>query len=495
VITEHQRADCNEEEKAMFRTFTRKLTIVVSAGALLAAMMGAPVGAQDFRVEGAGLEAVPTSYRGPCPGLIKFAGKIQASAAGRVKYTIFRNDGGTGPEGFVDFEGPGVKLMEYSWTLGGGSVTHYEGWVAIRILSPNSYESNHAKFVLDCEGGKDQQPNGQPSPGQLNRKAEEYLQLQPSLAAPQREKLEKEMSGLKSLAEKTQPTLGAAVSKSNLDSAAIAAEFKAIAEENDATRREQLSAEFQARYEPQVIKWAETAHIDLAALRKGMIALSGLSNSGVVETKTLGITQGSQGGTQGGQTQPTPTPTPDSEGWATVPWHTRSRGQGTFGQGSVALETDHLFLDNTVLISGASIQTLAFVSRAIEVDAGVGRLHVSAIFPSVSYDLQSIALPFSSTATASGEAIVNLRLLDGRNVACSDSVRLARVWTFLGEAHSLGSAPVTLRCDYTRSERDRPGEYTLIAELESWTFTTGTSYSRVRVSGRLQDFSVGASRR
>jgi len=111
-----------------------------------------PVPAQDFRVEGAGLEAVPTSFSGPCPGLIKFQGKVQASAAGRVKYIYFRSDGATGPEGFIDFEGPGVKLVETTWTLGGESLTHFEGWVAIRILSPNKYVSNQAKFVLDCQG-------------------------------------------------------------------------------------------------------------------------------------------------------------------------------------------------------------------------------------------------------------------------------------------------------------------------------------------------------
>src|SRR5206468_6490299 len=115
------------------------------------------------------LEAAPINYRGPCPGLIKFQGKIQASAAGRVKYTYFRSDGGTGPEGFVDFEGPGVKLVETTWTLGGSSLTHFEGWVAIRILRPNSYESNQAKFVLDCQPGTDKQPDAQPGNSQQSK--------------------------------------------------------------------------------------------------------------------------------------------------------------------------------------------------------------------------------------------------------------------------------------------------------------------------------------
>lgn len=117
--------------------------------------------AQEFRVAGAGLEAVPTNYRGPCPGVIRFQGKIQASARGRVRYTYFYSDRATGPEGFVDFEGPDVKHVETTWTLGGASLTHYEGWSAIKILSPNGYVSNRARFGIDCQPGKEKQPASQ----------------------------------------------------------------------------------------------------------------------------------------------------------------------------------------------------------------------------------------------------------------------------------------------------------------------------------------------
>lgn len=119
------------------------------------------VTAQDFRVEGAGMEASPTTYNGPCPGTINLRGKIQASAAGKVKYTYVYSDGGSGPEGYLDFEAAGVKYVETTWRLGGAGLTHFAGWAALRILSPNELESNHAEFVLDCK------PDGttpQPSP-------------------------------------------------------------------------------------------------------------------------------------------------------------------------------------------------------------------------------------------------------------------------------------------------------------------------------------------
>src|SRR5687768_11547070 len=134
----------------MFQAIANKLKTVTCALGFITAL-ALPVAAQEFRVEGAGLEAVPTSHRGACPGLIKFEGKIQANTSGRVKYTYFRSDGAIGPEGFVDFEGSGVKRVETTWTLGGAGLTHYEGWVAIRIISPNSYESNKARFVVDCQ--------------------------------------------------------------------------------------------------------------------------------------------------------------------------------------------------------------------------------------------------------------------------------------------------------------------------------------------------------
>ena len=163
----------------MFQAITNKLKIIAYAAGLITAL-ALPVAAQEFRVQGAGLEAVPTSYHGPCPGLIKLQGKIQANGRGRVKYTYFYSDGATGPEGFVDFEGPGVKHVETTWRLGGASLTHYEGWGAIRIFSPNSYESNKAKFDMDCKSGKEKQPED----GQKEKRAEVYQKELPSLAGP-----------------------------------------------------------------------------------------------------------------------------------------------------------------------------------------------------------------------------------------------------------------------------------------------------------------------
>jgi hypothetical protein len=143
------------------QTFVTVLALLFLGIALICSRAAA---ARDFRVEGAGLEADPVSYSGPCPGLITFRGKIQASGAGRVKYTYSYSDGGSGPEGFVDFDGPGVKRVETTWRLGDARVLpRFEGWAMLKITSPNAYESNKAKFVLECKQGGSQ-PSSPPQP-------------------------------------------------------------------------------------------------------------------------------------------------------------------------------------------------------------------------------------------------------------------------------------------------------------------------------------------
>jgi hypothetical protein len=153
----------------------RNLLIAISIFSLVIALLISErvLARQELRVEVLGLEADPTSYSGQCPGLIKFKGRIQANGSVRVKYTYSYSDGGSGPEGFVDFEGPGVKNVETTWRLGDVSVLpRYEGWAMLKILSPNTAESNKAQFILDCkQSGAPQQPQPQPArPGAAEEK-------------------------------------------------------------------------------------------------------------------------------------------------------------------------------------------------------------------------------------------------------------------------------------------------------------------------------------
>src|SRR5262245_10442216 len=143
------------------------LTIAISIISLLMSLFTSRSNGvtQEFRVDGVGVEADPPNYSGSCPGMIKFKGKIQASAAGRVKYTWLRSDGATGPVEFVDFESAGLKYVETTWTLGAAALPHYEGWQQLKVLSPNELLSNQAQFVLDCKQSGDPQSLPQPKPG------------------------------------------------------------------------------------------------------------------------------------------------------------------------------------------------------------------------------------------------------------------------------------------------------------------------------------------
>ncbi|HEU4435772.1 MAG TPA: hypothetical protein VFR51_20465, partial [Pyrinomonadaceae bacterium] len=130
------------------------LTITVLLSLVAVWLVGNNAAAkQDFRVVSASLEASPTTSV-TCPALVTFKGKIEATDKGRVKYTWSYSDGASGPDGFVDFEGPGVKYVETTWRLGDPTILpHYDGFAMLKILSPNPYESNRAKFTVDCKQG------------------------------------------------------------------------------------------------------------------------------------------------------------------------------------------------------------------------------------------------------------------------------------------------------------------------------------------------------
>jgi hypothetical protein len=112
-----------------------------------------PPPTNEFRVIGATLTANPDNYVGRCPAKITFSGTITVNQAGRVKYTFIRSDGATDTRDlFLDFDGPGSKPVETSWTLGAAvpAFQPFRGFQSIKILSPNEMESNKAAFVMHC---------------------------------------------------------------------------------------------------------------------------------------------------------------------------------------------------------------------------------------------------------------------------------------------------------------------------------------------------------
>ncbi|HSP61462.1 MAG TPA: hypothetical protein VLQ90_00615, partial [Pyrinomonadaceae bacterium] len=113
--------------------------------------------AGNFTVTAAGLKADDATVSGPCPVTVKFGGYITTNGPGRVQYTFTRSDGATGPVFDLDFKGAGTQYVKTTWMLGGQGLTTYQGWQAIKTLSPNEFESSHetGSFVMKC-GGKTQ---------------------------------------------------------------------------------------------------------------------------------------------------------------------------------------------------------------------------------------------------------------------------------------------------------------------------------------------------
>jgi len=105
------------------------------------------------------LTASPLSYTGKCPAVIKFTGMISATEPTSVQYKFIRSDGASAPVQTLVFEKPGKKPVTTTWTLGGTELQTYEGWEAIRIISPRQVVSNRAKFSITCSG---QQPGREP---------------------------------------------------------------------------------------------------------------------------------------------------------------------------------------------------------------------------------------------------------------------------------------------------------------------------------------------
>jgi hypothetical protein len=93
---------------------------------------------------------------------VLFQGYITMNGPGTVTYRIVRSDGAMGPIESLAFPAAGSQPVITTWTLGDASILPtYAGWVALRVLTPNPVESDHAsaQFMMTCSG---QAPPAQP---------------------------------------------------------------------------------------------------------------------------------------------------------------------------------------------------------------------------------------------------------------------------------------------------------------------------------------------
>ena len=149
---------------------------------------GRPV--SNFAVTDAVLKADEAKLVGQCPVSVRFTGYITANGPGTVRYTYTRSDGATAPVFNLDFKKAGTMAVTSTWTLS----RNYEGWQAIKILSPNEIESSRemGTFAVQCATADTEQDANQPKqkPGQeQNEKPvqEKPIQEQPIAQTPSSE--------------------------------------------------------------------------------------------------------------------------------------------------------------------------------------------------------------------------------------------------------------------------------------------------------------------
>ncbi|PYS51442.1 MAG: hypothetical protein DMF68_04415 [Acidobacteria bacterium] len=140
---------CNQ----LYKSFKRSLF-----AAVLIAAFAATSAAQVFvfRVTNVSLRV---AYLRPtqCPLNVSLNAYITANGPGVVRYTFAHSEGpgilhDAGTHELV-FRAAGTQRVNTTWTFNDlGAASHYEGWVAIRILSPNPLESSHTTggFSLNC---------------------------------------------------------------------------------------------------------------------------------------------------------------------------------------------------------------------------------------------------------------------------------------------------------------------------------------------------------
>jgi uncharacterized surface protein with fasciclin (FAS1) repeats/photosystem II stability/assembly factor-like uncharacterized protein len=106
---------------------------------------------QEFRVTEVTLKPDEAKPNGPCPVTVHFAGYITTNGPGTVKYTFTRSDGATAPVFTLEFKAAGTQSVTTDWTLA-TELPVYDGWQALKVLSPNQMESSNESgaFALTC---------------------------------------------------------------------------------------------------------------------------------------------------------------------------------------------------------------------------------------------------------------------------------------------------------------------------------------------------------
>lgn len=111
--------------------------------------------AQQFQVTAVTLTASPQPDSG-CTRGVQLAGQITVNGAGRVTYNFVRSDGLTAPDQTIEFDAAGTQQVGATQMVNGKKGQSVNGWVAIKITSPNALLSDKAMFTVDCSSSEEE---------------------------------------------------------------------------------------------------------------------------------------------------------------------------------------------------------------------------------------------------------------------------------------------------------------------------------------------------
>ena len=120
-----------------------RASLRVSSAVLCFAVAAMPQ--RPFKV-GLALDS-PPAISGSChPTRVHFTGRLNATAPGEAQYQWVRSDGANTPVKSMHFSRPGPQPVTMDWML----TKSFNGWVALKLLSPMVVETRKVEFQVSC---------------------------------------------------------------------------------------------------------------------------------------------------------------------------------------------------------------------------------------------------------------------------------------------------------------------------------------------------------
>jgi hypothetical protein len=476
----------------MRRTFYAAILFTV----LLIGLVAGPVASgaiEEFRVTEVFLKADDGMPSGPCPLRVAFRGYITANGPGRIKYTFTRSDGANGPVHIMEFKRAGTQAVMTDWTLGDATVLpRYEGWQAVKVLSPAVVESSHetGSFALSCAqlGPPVSPPVAARATGaELAAAYEDRLS---QITAPSLDKFKNDFSKLESLNKELQSKLDRAAKAANFDTQKLQAEFKTILQEKDRDKLDQRVVAFSDRYEQQFTQQLNAAGIDIATERRRMASLIGLEQQQVTPAAFLSAHRMLAVGTLSEFVDDRPPVEAAPEFYEDVFAAPFTRAGSRFPGSANEREGS--------LVSGVSSgplsletrpqQNLAYVGQGLSTRRGARRFHVSVSINDLTVYMKADALG----GFASAEFAITLRVFDGARVVATRRVPVERFASTIVGFNRLNRSfpPMTLGCEFERSSTSASGNYLMVVEFEALASSFGVGVAQSSASGRVGPFTV-----